>query len=125
MMKNLKRLPLYKELLSLATQELQLIKTEDFEDVQSFNGLEKVLEKKREIMDQIDGISEKNSKPSAEEQSIIKQILQLDMESQAVLGTKKDAIKINIHKIQQGKRTTKAYQPQIIQAEGYFVDRKK
>jgi hypothetical protein len=115
----------YEDLLTVAAKELALIQTENFGDEKSLTQLNYLLEDRRQLINCIDEINKNYPELSMQEREIIEKIIEMDMSSRAEIETKKSLVWNQLRKLKEGKRTAKAYQPETIQFEGFFIDSKK
>ncbi|HHT37030.1 MAG: flagellar protein FliT [Candidatus Wallacebacter cryptica] len=117
------RRDLYQELLIVSEELLQHCREANWEQDEAQKQLLEIIDRRQKIIDQI---AELNQAPlTDDEQEIIKQILILDQESARLTEAAKVGFVQKINKVQKGKRTTKAYSPDTVQTEGYFIDQKK
>lgn len=122
---NNKRILLYQELRTTASKELELIQADDFGDEKSLKQLNYLLEERRRLINRIDEINTSYTNLSMQEREIIEKIIEIDTSSKAAIEAKKKIVSKQLRKLKEGRRTTKAYQPETIQFEGFFIDSKK
>lgn len=121
---------LYQELLAVSQECLALCKNDNLADEPSQAKLSKFLQQRQELISKISLINEdKDSnqigKLSTVEKRTVEQIIKIDQQCTDIITMQKQQLSEKLSKIRDGKRTTKAYQPSIIQSEGYFIDNKK
>jgi len=120
---NPERLELYNKLLAAAKKQLQLCKSADWEQEDAQQRLFELIEHRQALIEQISVLDQEPL--TSNERQVVEEILAVDEQTAKMMASFKDQFARKLKHVRQGMRTTKAYNPEAVQTEGYFIDRRE
>ncbi|HKM17572.1 MAG: flagellar protein FliT [Firmicutes bacterium] len=114
---------LYQKLLETAKRQLEWCRNADWEQEETEKQLAELVEARQALIEQISALDQGPLSP--EEKQIVEEIIVIDSQSTKLMADFKNQFIRKLHKVKQVARTTKAYNPEAVQTEGYFIDRRE
>ncbi|HHX02140.1 MAG TPA: hypothetical protein GX739_05635 [Firmicutes bacterium] len=117
------RLDLFQKLLAAAKRQLDYCQNADWEQEEVQNKLSELIEQRQDLIEQISVLDQEPL--SSREKQIVEEIIALDEQSTKLMANFKNLFIRRLNQVKQSQRTTKAYNPETVQTEGYFIDRRE
>lgn len=117
------RINLYEQLLAAAKQLLQYCRNADWEQEEVQKQIAGLIEQRQMLIDRIQAMGQEPLSPA--ESKLAEEIMALDEQSAKIITDYKEQFVRKLKQVRQGMRTTKAYNPEAVQTEGYFIDRRE